>query len=84
MKNLIASLALCSVTAFSVPAFAGGMMECNAENLSKITQDAVKITDQAVLTTAMQDLALASNALAAGKADECATHLDKVVKATLK
>lgn len=78
MKTLIASLTLCAFAAFAAPVFAEDTGKCNAENLEKAIKDVLKITNQAVMTAALQDLTLANAAFAANDA-ACAKHLSKAL-----
>ncbi len=82
MKNTISVLTFCLGLTAATPTFsAEKQLDCSSENLVKVSQEAAKIKDQAALGTAMQDLAAAANAMAAGKPEECAVSLAKAATA---
>jgi hypothetical protein len=61
-----------------------GMATCDDASMMKAQADVDATTDAAMKDMAMKEMDMAREAMKAGKADDCAMHLDGAMKAMTK
>jgi hypothetical protein len=78
LNKLLGAAAMAAVVCAVVPAFAGG--GCSGENLTKTETAVDAMADGESRMAAQKEIALAQEAMLAGKMGVCGAHLNKALR----